>query len=126
MDAAAAVDEAQEVVEAFLAGAGPERRVGQLGLVAEGVEADAAALLGDPHVAGLVGVDAVVDVPEQDAVEGQPLLLEDRDGVLGVDREVGEDGDARGEGGVGGGPVDPLVEVGHPAAPAHADLDDAA
>ena len=42
----------EEVVEALLARAGPERRVRELGVVAEGVEADAAALLGDPACRG--------------------------------------------------------------------------
>src|SRR5690606_38869872 len=67
----------------------------------------------------------VVDVPEQDAVQGQSFLPENGDRVLRVDRQMGEDRHARGEGGAGGGPVDALVEVGHAAAAADADLDDA-
>src|SRR5688572_26526535 len=93
-----AVDETQEVVQPLLARAGPERRVGQLGLIAEGVEADAPALLGDPGVAGLVGVDAVVDVPEEHPVQREPLLAEDGDGVLGVDGQMGQDRHTRGQG----------------------------
>ena len=56
---------------------------------------------------------------------GQALLVEDRDGRLGVvgevreDRHTGRDGCARGR------PVDALVEIGHPAATADADLDHA-
>ena len=118
-------DEAQEVVEPLLARAGPERRVLQFGLVAERVESDATALARDPGITRLVGVHAIVDVAEEHTIEREALLGEDRYRVLSVDREVSEDRHAGGKCGARGGPVDALVEVGHPASPADAHLDHA-
>src|SRR5690606_27692926 len=86
----AGADEAEEVVEAVFAGARRDGRVGQFGLVAEGVKTDAATLLCEPGVARLVEVDSVVDVAEENAVEVEALFFEDRERVLGVDREVSQ------------------------------------
>lgn len=55
-------------------------------------------------------------MPEQHAVQRESFFGEDRDGVLGVDGQVGQDRYAGLECGASRGPVDALVEVGHLAA----------
>ena len=117
-------EEAQEVVKALLAGACPKRRVREFGLVAERVEADASTLFGNPGVTRLVGVHTVVDVPEQHPIQRQALVVEDFDCVLGVDSQVRQDRHAGAQRSASGRAVDALVQIRHPATPAHADLDD--
>ena len=84
----AGLHQPHEVVEPLLAGTRPERRILELGLVAERVEADSPALLEDPLVVGLAVVRPVVGMAEQDTIERQPLLAEDLDGRLGVDAAI--------------------------------------
>ena len=122
-----ALHEAQEVVEPLLARAGPERRILQLGLVAEGVEADPAALLGDPVGAGSCSALTPSSAwPNSTRSSGRPSSLKMSIGRLRrrSARWV-RIGTPVGDGGPGRRAVDALVEVGHPAAAAHPDLDDA-
>src|SRR3954447_26099202 len=120
----ALADQAQKVLEALAAVPAPERRVGQLEVVAEGVEADPAAAAPDRLLVHPALADAVVGVPEQHAVQRQALFGEDRERGLDVDGEVGEDRHPGEERSAGGRAVDPEVEVLHTKSAADPDLDD--